>query len=118
MPRPHTLHALVSCVLLLLLSHSRTGLSRGPHASHDMDNQRAQLLKAVEMGILSSLGMDEKPRPTRRASEEELRKMYQLYREKLREMRGNSSQVMSDTRQYSMSTVLFPVTGEFFFFFF
>lgn len=115
----HTLHRLVSCMLLLLLTYSRTGLSHRPHEAHvaykgtsDADIQRAQLLKAVTMGILSSLGMDEKPRPTQKASEEELRKMYQLYTEKLREMRGNSSQVMSETRRYTMSTVLFPVTGE------
>lgn len=114
----HTLHRLVSCMLLLLLTYSRTGLSHEPHVAYkgapDADIQRAQLLKAVTMGILSSLGMDEKPRPTQKASEEELRKMYQLYTEKLREMRGNSSQVMGETRRYTVSTVLFPVTGEIF----
>lgn len=76
----------------------------------DVDRQRAQLLEAVKTGILGSLGLDKEPRPTQNASEEELRNMYQHYREKLREMRGNSSQMMSETWQNT--TVLFPVTGE------
>lgn len=66
------------------------------------------------MGILGSLGMDEEPRPAQKASEQELRKMYQLYREKLREIQGNSSQPTRETLRSTMSTVLFPTTGEIF----
>ncbi|CAJ1071810.1 growth/differentiation factor 3 isoform X2 [Xyrichtys novacula] len=50
--------------------------------------------------------MEEEPRLTQKASEEELRTMYQLYRETLREMRGNTSDAVKET----MSTVLFPAT--------
>lgn len=58
------------------------------------------------MGILGSMGMEEEPRLITKASEEELRTMYQLYRETLREMRGNSSSTMGET----ISAVLFPAT--------
>ncbi|XP_044076177.1 growth/differentiation factor 8 [Siniperca chuatsi] len=109
---------LISCTLLLLVSFSSSGESR-PHMAHEgtpdvdrMDSQRVLLLEAVKTGILSSLGMDKGPRPTQKASEEELRAMYKLYREKLREMRGNSSQTMRETWQSTMSTVLFPATVE------
>ncbi|XP_076601835.1 transforming growth factor beta-1 proprotein [Chaetodon auriga] len=105
-----------SCTLLLLVSLSSSGESR-PHVAHEgapdvwrTDSQRVLLLEAVKTGILSSLGIDKEPKPTKKASEEELRKMYQLYREKLREMRGNSSQTLRETRQSTMSTVLFPAT--------
>lgn len=60
------------------------------------------------MGILGSLGMEEKPRVTTKATEEELSTMYRLYRETLREMRENSSSTMGEAK----STVLFPVTGK------
>lgn len=79
-------------------------------AMTDVVRQRDQLLEAVKTGILSSLGLDKEPRPAQNASEEELRNMYRRYREKLQEMRGNSSQMMSETRRYT--TVLFPATGE------
>lgn len=121
MLRSLTLHQPVSFTLLLLLiSFSSSGESR-PHVAHKgaldvdrMDSQRVLLLEAVKTGILSSLGIDREPRPTQKASEEELRKMYKLYREKLREMRGNHSQTMTETWQSSKSTVLFPATGEIF----
>ncbi|KAG8014057.1 Growth/differentiation factor 15 [Nibea albiflora] len=119
MLRSLTLHQPVSCALLLLLiSFSSSGESR-PHVARRgaldvdrMDSQRVLLLEAVKTGILSSLGIDREPRPTQKASEEELRKMYQLYREKLREMGGNYSQTMTETWQSSKSTVLFPATVE------
>ncbi|KAM6919763.1 inhibin beta E chain [Lycodopsis pacificus] len=118
MLRSRTLHQLLSCMLLLLVSLSSSGESR-PHEAHkgtpDADrthSQRVLLLEAVKTGILGSLGMDREPRPTRKASEEELRRMYQLYREKVREMRGNSSQPMKETWQSTVSTVLFPATVE------
>ncbi|XP_037642302.1 inhibin beta C chain [Sebastes umbrosus] len=112
------LRSLLSCTLLLLASLCGSGES-WPHVAHGgtpdvdgRDSQRVLLLEAVKTGILGSLGMDREPRPTRRASEEEMTKMYQLYREKLREMRGNSSQPMRETWQSTMSTVLFPTTVE------
>lgn len=118
MLRPRTLQQLISCTLLLLASLSSSGESR-PHVAHQgtpevdrTDSHRVLLLEAVKTGILGSLGMDREPRLTQKASEEELRKMYQLYREKQREMRGNSSQPMRETWQSTMSTVLFPATGE------
>ncbi|KAM9350143.1 LOW QUALITY PROTEIN: growth/differentiation factor 8 [Symphorus nematophorus] len=113
-----TLHQLISCTLLLLVSFSSSGESL-PHMTQEVsldvdrtDSQRALLLEAVKTGILSSLGVDREPRPAQKASEEELRKMYQLYREKMREMRGNSSQTTSETWHSTMSTVLFPATAE------
>lgn len=120
MLRSRTLHRLISCTLLLLTSLSSSGESR-PDVAHGgtpgvdkMDSRRVLVLEAVKTGILSSLGMDREPIPTQKASEEELRKMYQLYREQLREMRGNSSRTMGETRRSPMSTVLFPATGELF----
>lgn len=117
--RSRALHQLTSCSLLLLLvSLSGSGESR-PQAARGgspdegrTHSQRALLLEAVKTGILGSLGMDREPRPTRKASEEELRGMYQLYREKVREMRGNSSQLMKESQQSTVSTVLFPATGK------
>ncbi|XP_078120012.1 growth/differentiation factor 8 [Sander vitreus] len=118
MLRPRTLQQLISCTLLLLASLSSSGESR-PHVAHQgtpdvdrTDSQKVLLLEAVKTGILGSLGMDREPRLTQKAPEEELRKMYQLYREKQREMRGNSSQPMRETWQSTMSTVLFPATVE------
>ncbi|KAA8587685.1 growth/differentiation factor 8 [Etheostoma spectabile] len=118
MLRPRTLEQLISCMLLLLASFSSSGESR-PHVAHQgtpdvgkTDSQRVLLLEAVKTGILDSLGMDREPRLTQKASQEELAKMYQLYREKQRELRGNSSQPMRETWQSTMSTVLFPATVE------
>lgn len=117
MLRSQAVHRLISCTLLLLVYFSSSGESR-PHVAHDntpdadrLGSQKVLLLEAVKTGILSSLGMDREPRPTRKVSEQELRKMYQLYREKLREMRGNSSQPIRETWQ---SAVLHPATGEIF----
>uniref|UniRef100_UPI0037E81794 inhibin beta C chain n=1 Tax=Semicossyphus pulcher TaxID=241346 RepID=UPI0037E81794 len=117
----HTLLRVSSCTLLLLLILvflSSSGASR-PHTSHEdapevgrADSQRVLVLEAVKTGILSSLGMEREPRLIQKASEEELRKMYRLYRETLIEMRGNSSNTIQETRESNMSTVLFPATVE------
>ncbi len=77
-----------------------------------MDNQRVLLLEVIKTEILNSLGIDGEPRPTQKATEEELTKMYQLYWAKLREMRENSSRTTNKTWQSTTSTVLFPATGE------
>lgn len=100
-------------ILSMLLLLSSSGESR-PRVAHEgplsrAENQRVQLVEAVKTGILSSLGMDGEPEPTRRASEQEMRRMFQLYREQLTEMRGNTSQSM---KGISMSTVLLPATGD------
>lgn len=104
-------------LLLLLLLLVSSGESK-PHMTHEgasgVDSERIQLLEAVKKGILSSLGMDAEPRLTQRASEEELRDMYRLYSDTLREMRGNSSQGVRGTRLNTTSTVISPVTGEIF----
>ncbi|XP_008284584.1 growth/differentiation factor 15 [Stegastes partitus] len=109
----HLLLPPVSCMLLLLVSTSGEGrphvAQEGTPRANGVDSRRVLLLEAVKSGILSSLGLDREPRPTRKASELELAKMYQLYREKLREMRGNSSQPAEEAWTSSVSTVLFPV---------
>ncbi|XP_061775789.1 growth/differentiation factor 15 [Nerophis ophidion] len=89
--------------LLLLVSVSRSGQGR-PHRAQEA--QRLRLLEAVKTGILSSLGMDKEPALTLKASEEELRRMHQLYWEKLKAMRGNPSRTEGTTT----STVLVPAT--------
>ncbi|XP_029971151.1 inhibin beta C chain [Salarias fasciatus] len=108
----HTLLRLISCTLLHLSSTSGENWLHVPHEDTPgvdrVQNQRTLLLEAVRTGILSSLDMDKEPRPTRKVSEGELRRMFQLYWEKMREMRGNSS----ETRQSLKSTVLFPETVE------
>lgn len=116
MLRSHAVHQLISCTLLLLVSLSSLGESR-PHVAHNntpdadrMDSQKVLLLEAVKIEILSSLDVDREPRPAQKVSEQELRKMYQLYRDKLVEMRRNSSQ----KRETWQSTVLFSATGEIF----
>lgn len=96
-------------LLLLLLSTGDGKPHTAPEDQPDLSGERAHLLEAVKTGILSSLGMDEEPRVAHRASEEELREMYQLYWDKLAEMRSNSSQAEREA-----STVLSPVTGEMF----
>ncbi|XP_072220619.1 uncharacterized protein gdf15 [Leuresthes tenuis] len=109
----HTLLRLITCTLLLLISTS--GESQ-PHMAHKgtpdmdrMDEQRVLLFDAVKKGILSSLGMDGEPRPAQKASHRERMKMHQLYKEKLSEMRRNSSQPVRENWESTMSTVLFPV---------
>ncbi|XP_071348644.1 protein DVR-1 [Trachinotus anak] len=117
--RSHTLHRLISCTLLLLVSLSSSGEGRSHFVAHEgtpyadrMDSQKVLLLDAVKTGILSSLGLDREPRPSKKATVQELRRMQQLYREKLREMRGNSSQPTRQTRQSTTPAVLFPATVE------
>ncbi|XP_074544720.1 growth/differentiation factor 15 [Halichoeres trimaculatus] len=103
-------HTLVSCTLIVSLISSGESWHQAAHggapAEDGRDSRRVLIHEAVKMGILGSLGMEEEPRLTSKASEEELRTMYQLYRETLREMRGNSSSTMSE----NMSTELFPAT--------
>ncbi|XP_030016792.1 protein DVR-1 [Sphaeramia orbicularis] len=101
-------------IVLLLVCLSSSGQSR-PRVAHKgapdvdfSDSRKVLILEAVKSGILNSLGMERTPRPAQKASEQELRRMHELYREKLREMSGNSSQIMRETRRSTMSTVLFP----------
>uniref|UniRef100_A0A3Q0SN96 TGF-beta family profile domain-containing protein n=1 Tax=Amphilophus citrinellus TaxID=61819 RepID=A0A3Q0SN96_AMPCI len=112
----HTILPLVTCTLLLLVSTSGEGQPREAHEdtpdADRTDSQTVLLLEAVKTGILSSLGMDTEPRLTQKASKKELREMYQLYRKKIRAIRGNSSQPMGGNSQSTMSTVLFPGTDE------
>ncbi|KAM6989579.1 growth/differentiation factor 8 [Tautogolabrus adspersus] len=112
MLRLHTLPRLLFCTLMIFVFVTSSGESR-PHEAHEgapdvdrKDSQRVMILEAVKTGILGSLGLEREPRPTHKASEEELRRMYQLYRETLREMKGHSSNTMRET----MYTVLFPST--------
>lgn len=96
-------------LLLLLLSTGDGKPHMAPGEEPGVSSEGAQLLETVKTGILSSLGMDEEPRGAHRASDDELREMYRLYRDKLTEMRGNSSKVVREA-----SSVLSPVTGEMF----
>lgn len=95
-------YQLAPCVLLVLLAWPGEG--RPDVASRSVpvaDTQRSELLEVVKAEILSSLGMEREPRPARKASEEELRRMHQSYWEKLREMGGNSSRMMVEADQHS-----------------
>lgn len=95
-------YQLAPCVLLVLLAWPGEGRpDAAPRSAPVMDTQRTELLKAVKAEILSSLGMEREPSPARKASEEELRSMYWSYWEKLREMGGNSSQIMGEAEQHS-----------------
>ncbi|XP_077471634.1 inhibin beta C chain-like [Stigmatopora argus] len=99
---------LPSCLLILLAAFS-SGERRprqAREATLDVDAHRLQLVEALKMGILNSLGMDKEPEITRGVSEPELRRMSRLYREKLRELRGNLP------RPETTSMVLFPVTAR------
>lgn len=109
----------LSCMLLLLLAlFCSSGESRPYEAQQStpgadtMDNQRVLLPEAVKAGILNSLGLEGEPRPVKKASEEEMKEIFQLYRAKLNEMRRNSSQTLRETWQSTTSAVLFPATGE------
>ncbi|CAL8281321.1 unnamed protein product [Lota lota] len=75
---------------------------------------RLLLLESVKAGILSLLGTEREPRPAVKASDEELRRMYGLYREKLRLLRGNSSAPVREVQSFKKRrlTVLFPETVE------
>ncbi|KAM4556468.1 growth/differentiation factor 8 [Fundulus diaphanus] len=114
MLRPHTPLLLIFYTLLLLLVPT-SGQSQpdtahqGPLESGKADDQGVLILEVVKKEILRSLGLDKEPRPAMKSSQRELRKMFKLYREKLSEMRKNSSQSMRETWQSNMSTVLFPV---------
>ncbi|KAF3699180.1 Growth/differentiation factor 15 [Channa argus] len=117
MLRSHT-HQLVSCSLLLLICVSSSGESR-PHMARNntpdvniTNSQKTLLLEAKKNAILSSLSEDREPRPTQKASDEELRKIRELYREKLSEMRGTSTPPIGETGQSTLTTVLFPATVE------
>ncbi|KAM9323370.1 growth/differentiation factor 8 [Pholidichthys leucotaenia] len=116
MVRSHTPLQFLSWMLLLLvltLGRSPPHMAQGATSTMGkMDSQKALLLEAVKTGILSSLSMDREPQPTQKASEQELRRMYQLYRETWREMRRNSSQPVKETQQPTWSTVLFPVEPQ------
>lgn len=95
-------YQLAPCMLLVLLAWPREGRPEvAPQSAPVADTQRSELLEVVKAGILSSLGMEREPRPARKASEEELRRMYQSYWEKLREMGGNSSRMMVEADQHS-----------------
>ena len=78
------------------------------------DTARRLLLESVKAGILSLLGTEREPRPVVRASDEELRRMYGIYRERLRLLRGNTSEPIREVQSVTKRrlTVLFPETGE------
>lgn len=99
-----TAYQLAPCLLLVLLAWPGEGHPNTPA----MDTQRKELLEAVKAGILSSLGMEQEPRPAQKASEEELRRAYQSYWETLRAMGGNSSQALAEAEQHSS---VHPGTG-------
>lgn len=117
MLRLHTPPLLISYTLLLLLVPT-SGRSH-PDAAHQrtletgkIDDRGVLVLEAVKKGILGSLGLHKEPRPTMKASQRELRKMFKLYQQKLSEMRRNSSQSTRETRRSNISTVLFPGIDE------
>ncbi|XP_007573869.2 growth/differentiation factor 15 [Poecilia formosa] len=109
----HTPALLASYTLLLLLVPTSGGLQpdvarQGLLETGNLDDREALVLEAVKKGILGSLGLDREPKPAMKASQRELRKMFKLYREKVSEMRRNSSQSVRETWQSNTSTVLFP----------
>lgn len=109
----HTSALLASYTLLLLLVPTSGVLQpdaarQGLLETSNVDDRGALILEAVKKGILGSLGLDKEPKPAIKASQRELRKMFKLYREKISEMRRNSSQSVRETWQSNTSTVLFP----------
>lgn len=82
-------------LLLVLLAWPGEGRPDTPL----VDPQRKELLEAVKAGILSSLGMEQEPRPAPKASEAELRRVYQSSWDTLRGMGGNSSQPLAEAEQ-------------------
>ena len=108
------------CLHLLLLLAFSCSLGEADGGALDAgQSQRELLLQALKTGILSSLGLDREPdRPSEKPSDPELKRMFWLYREKLRELSGNySTQSMTEYQDSSspprrMSTVLYPATGE------
>ncbi|XP_056149632.1 growth/differentiation factor 15 [Lampris incognitus] len=119
MLRAFRLPSLLTCMpLLFCLSCLGEGQPRwandGPPGVGKQDSQKVLLLEAVKTGILSSLGMDREPGPIQKASDQGLTTMHQLYREKLRELRRNSSQSQRKSWRLpnSMTTVLLQATVE------
>uniref|UniRef100_A0A3B5LNB2 TGF-beta family profile domain-containing protein n=2 Tax=Xiphophorus couchianus TaxID=32473 RepID=A0A3B5LNB2_9TELE len=109
----HTPALLASYTLLLLLVPTSGVLQpdaarQGLLETSNVDDRGPLILEAVKKGILGSLGLDKEPKPAMKASQRELRKMFKLYREKISEMRRNSSQSVRETWQSNTSTVLFP----------
>lgn len=87
-------YRLAPCLLLVLLVCPAGG-------QPVVDAQRKALQEAVKAGILSSLGLEQEPRPPQKASAEELQRVYQSYWDRLREMGGNSSQALAEAEQRS-----------------
>ncbi|XP_054888540.1 growth/differentiation factor 15 [Poeciliopsis prolifica] len=109
----HTPALLASYTLLLLLVPTSAvpqhDARQGLIDTGNVDDRGALILEAVKKVILGSLGLDREPKPAMKASQRELRKMFKLYRERVNEMRRNSSQSVRETWQSNTSTVLFPV---------
>ncbi|XP_037537440.1 inhibin beta C chain [Nematolebias whitei] len=105
----HTPLRLISCSLLLLLLTSGSTSKESWSPTAGTDSQKVLILDAVKTGILRSLGLDREPWPTPKASQQELKKMLQLYREQISEMKRNASRQVRMARQTSTTAVLFPV---------
>ncbi|KAM9719948.1 growth/differentiation factor 8 isoform 2-T2 [Menidia menidia] len=108
----HTPVQLITFTLLFLIftsGESQPQLAhKGKPGMNRMDKQQVHLFGAVKKEILSYLGMDREPKTARKASHSEITKMYQLYEEKLNEVRTHSSQPGNWSQQPTMSSVLFP----------
>ncbi|XP_028329065.1 growth/differentiation factor 15 [Gouania willdenowi] len=111
MARSHALPLLLLLLVLERASARREPLQDqgGPPDPGTMDRDRALLLEAVKMEILSSLGLDREPRPIQKASEQELKTMFHLYWDTVTDMETNTSRPVTGSGESIVSTVLFPV---------
>uniref|UniRef100_H3B924 Growth/differentiation factor 15 n=1 Tax=Latimeria chalumnae TaxID=7897 RepID=H3B924_LATCH len=83
MGRSLSVSSFATCAVLLFLSE----VELRPHG----DRRERVQVEAVKMSILEHLGLQRPPSVRERLNEEELKKMYQLYEEKLNELRRNKS---------------------------
>ncbi|XP_066552422.1 protein DVR-1 [Amia ocellicauda] len=97
----------IPCVVLFCSAQEHTRPSLVP-------TREALQLEAVKKGILDSLGLDAPPVPRERATREELRRMYWVYKEESERLWRNSSLATDRYPSAQNSTILLPAVGFYF----